>query len=544
MALPDNFPQSMGDFEVGGGDGDPAKPLVLLIHGTAGNKADMVDPDSGQGMGGTSFNFDYTAPMQPDRDLGWSEIPMVWGIHSIELDQLKTVTGWREFLQSHGYRTAAYSQVDPAGLLARPVQELAKAIAYLRRTFPGVRIVLLAHSRGGLLVRRFLKDNAANRSMVGGIAGVITLHSPHHGSHLATWAVAVNNWIDVSEAMQSPIAPVLESVLRSQVNSPAYHEMAVGSPFLTDLQAGETPLPGVVYATFGGTSVFLSRLLNWVYSPVSAIPQWHWPPFHHVIYQSEAWLCSPLINGLIPPSPAVGVALPELMHGFGDVLTTDDGAHLPFAPHHTNPINHAEALWDPGLQQQVLAVLAGIRPSAAVVAGYGSIVRMNHVLTGNTLHSHAINYGHPGTSGQQQVTAFAGYDDNDLWRVKGPDGQPDNYRAGQPVQHGDIVRLEHQGTRRNLHSHAGFPSPVTGQQEVTGFGSNGVGDSNDNWRMEIEGGGSWTSGKRVRLIHINTNCGLHSHPGFSHPQWTMGQQEVTGFPRRDDNDWWRLFEIS
>lgn len=539
MALPDNFPQNLGDFDVTPGDGDPTKPLVLLIHGTAGNKFDMTAPDNGQATGGTSFNFNYNAPMQPDRDLGWSGQSIIWGIHSFELDQLKPVTSWRAALQSNGYRTACYSQIDPAGLLARPVQELGKVMSYLRSAFPGTRVVLMGHSRGGLLIRKFIKQNAGNRSMVGAIAGVITLHSPHHGSHLANFSLAINNWIDSCEAQNSSIAPVLEATLRSQVNSPAFQEMAVGSQFLNDLQAGETPLPGVVYHTFGGTSVKLTRLLNWVYSPISSVPQWHWPPFHHIIFQDESWLFSPLINGL-PSVPLEGLFLPEFVQGLGDVLTADEGARLPFATHHTNAINHGEALWDPGIQQQVLGVLASIRPSRGSVASYGRIIKMSHVLTANTLHSHSINYGQPGTSGQQQVTAFGGYDDNDLWRVKGPVDQP---RSGQPVQHGDTLRLEHVLTQRNLHSHPGFPSPVTGQQEVTCFNTDGVNDSNDNWRIEIEGGGVWEFGKRVRLIHINTNRALHSHAGFFHPQWTMGQQEVTGYAARDDNDWWGLFEI-
>src|SRR5262245_10004636 len=122
MALPDNFPQSFGDFDVTGGDGDPTKPLVLLLHGTAGNKSDMVDPDNGQAMNGSNFNFNYNAPMQPDQDLGWSTESIIWGIHHLELDQLKPVTSWREALQSQGYRTASYSQIDQAGLLERPVQ--------------------------------------------------------------------------------------------------------------------------------------------------------------------------------------------------------------------------------------------------------------------------------------------------------------------------------------------------------------------------------------------------------------------------------------
>ena len=183
--------------------------------------------------------------------------------------------------------------------------------------------------------------------------------------------------------------------------------------------------------------------------------------------------------------------------------------------------------------------VGGSRPTKTV--RYRNIIKMRHLLTTNTLHSHALNYVHPGTSGQQQVTAFAGSDDNDLWRVKGPDGQPENFKVGEPVQNGDTIRLEHVLTGRNLHSHGGFPSPVTRQQEVTCYGNNGIGDANDNWRIEIEGGGTWDSGTRLRLIHVLTNHALHSHPGKSHPDWTAGQQEVTGFAGRDFNDWW-LFE--
>jgi hypothetical protein len=171
---------------------------------------------------------------------------------------------------------------------------------------------------------------------------------------------------------------------------------------------------------------------------------------------------------------------------------------------------------------------------------YGDIVKIKHVLTNTHLHSHAINYGHPNSSGQQQVTAFGGADDNDFWIIKPEHGN--NTRTGA-IQHGAVIRLEHQLTRRNLHSHAGIPSPASGQQEVTCFGDNGNGDSNDNWRIEIEGGGTWAVNRRIRLIHVNTNHALHSHAGWSHPDWTAGQQEVTGFGGRDDNDLWVLTEV-
>ncbi|NMO17876.1 hypothetical protein HPC49_23415 [Pyxidicoccus fallax] len=187
-------------------------------------------------------------------------------------------------------------------------------------------------------------------------------------------------------------------------------------------------------------------------------------------------------------------------------------------------------------------VLAELQsPPTGFTVTYGCRIKLRHCAGGRALHSHPFNYGHAGTSGQQQVTAYEGFDENDWWYIQGPHGTPANYQQTLPVSHGQIIRLKHRGTGRNLHSHSGHPSPVTGQQEVTCFGENGVGDGNDNWRVEVEGGGAWTGGKRVRLIHVATNHALHSHFGHSHQEWTRGQQEVTCYEGRDDNDWWSVF---
>lgn len=169
---------------------------------------------------------------------------------------------------------------------------------------------------------------------------------------------------------------------------------------------------------------------------------------------------------------------------------------------------------------------------------YGSIVKLKHVLTNQQLHSHEINLSHPKSSKQQMVVAFSGDDDNDFWIVKGPNGQTDKYKAGDAVQSGDIIRLTHKQTQKNLHSHAGVPSPVTKQQEVTAFGTNGAGDEGDNWKVDVEGGGPWEEGKRIQFINAATGKFLHSHRGFSHPQFTAGMQEVTAFDGPDDNNWW------
>lgn len=169
---------------------------------------------------------------------------------------------------------------------------------------------------------------------------------------------------------------------------------------------------------------------------------------------------------------------------------------------------------------------------------YGNRIRLQHQASGVMLHSHPLNYSHSGTSGQQQVTGFTGRDANDFWIVKGDDGDPQNFHEGQAVQNGNILRLEHLQTRKNLHSHDNCPSPASGQREVTGYGQFGFGDNNDRWRVEVDGGGTWNTSKRVRLIHVETNNALHSHASFPHVGSIQNQQEVTCFTHRDDNDWW------
>lgn len=97
------------------------------------------------------------------------------------------------------------------------------------------------------------------------------------------------------------------------------------------------------------------------------------------------------------------------------------------------------------------------------------------------------------------------------------------------------MRLRHVATGTYLGSPRGSRSPVTGQQGVR------AGSSPDEWTVEVDGGGTWTAGARIRLVHVATGVTLHSHL-HSDERTTGGQQEVTGFTGRDDNDWWTVLE--
>ncbi len=98
------------------------------------------------------------------------------------------------------------------------------------------------------------------------------------------------------------------------------------------------------------------------------------------------------------------------------------------------------------------------------------------------LHSHKINYGTG--SGQQVVSAIN--DNNDpqsLWVLKEP-FEESICTTGRRIACGQKVRLEHIVSGKNLHSDPEFKAPFSLRQEVSLFGSNGRGDSNDDWVLE------------------------------------------------------------
>uniref|UniRef100_A0A3Q4G6N9 Protein O-mannosyl-transferase 2 n=1 Tax=Neolamprologus brichardi TaxID=32507 RepID=A0A3Q4G6N9_NEOBR len=165
---------------------------------------------------------------------------------------------------------------------------------------------------------------------------------------------------------------------------------------------------------------------------------------------------------------------------------------------------------------------------------FGSTVTIKNLrIAGGYLHSHWHLYPEGVGARQQQVTAYLHKDYNNLWVVHRQ--QDNNSQSGNPdlVRHGDIVRLEHKETTRNLHSHL-HEAPLTKKHfQVTGYGINGTGDANDLWQVEVCGGRKGDPVKvlrsKVRFLHRATGCVLYSS-GKTLPKWGWEQIEVTCSP--------------
>ena len=75
--------------------------------------------------------------------------------------------------------------------------------------------------------------------------------------------------------------------------------------------------------------------------------------------------------------------------------------------------------------------------------------------------------------------------------------------AREPLKNGRIIRLQHATTKKWLHSHGEFQSPMSNNQEVSCFGGDGESNSADQWEIEISTR-FWEREKGVRLKHVDT----------------------------------------
>ncbi|XP_055923363.1 stromal cell-derived factor 2 [Eupeodes corollae] len=166
----------------------------------------------------------------------------------------------------------------------------------------------------------------------------------------------------------------------------------------------------------------------------------------------------------------------------------------------------------------------------------GSIVKLLNSDYGSRLHSHDVKYG--SGSGQQSVTGIEIQEDvGSHWSIKAATGKYCN--RGEAIKCGDTIRLEHLTTKKNLHSHM-FSSPLSGEQEVSCYGVDGLGDTGDHWEV-ICSNDSWQRDSPVRFRHVDTGVFLGlSGRSFGRP--ISGQMEVVGFNNPQHGTRWTTAE--
>jgi pimeloyl-ACP methyl ester carboxylesterase len=220
-------------------------------------------------------------------------------------------------MMEEGCPVVAWSQRRPVGPAAEAVRELKEVMERAGR-ISRAGVVLIGHSRGGLIARALLGMPGAGAARV---RALVTLCSPHRGSSLAKWAAYLNPLASrlypyVREKDYGKFSQTVKSIL-AFLMSQGVAELLPGSPFISSLNEGVCQ--GIFCLSCGGTSPLVYDLPG-----VSVLPQ-----------------------SLVRVFPEKRIP-PELRKGEGDGLVSVQSAVLPGAAEHVNfRANHVTVLVDP-----------------------------------------------------------------------------------------------------------------------------------------------------------------------------------------------------
>jgi pimeloyl-ACP methyl ester carboxylesterase len=364
---------------------DARKPVVILLHGLGGDRNDWIKPFQER-------NWPYDHRRVPDEvDLGAHGWPPIGKLPGLEaryhlsprlIANSRGVDGsddrsWWHALGLAGFPVFTYSQVGSLMLPldSGPVAEFTRFMQTLQRdvlndsTHKMRQVVIVGHSRGGLIGRAFLGSAQFKAGRIGElprVRGLITLSSPHRGSHMALMDDKIISFLDKVEKavpkLPKDVGREAIRALKKRIDDyvgPHGDEIEPDSPLFRALEAQEPIRPGVRCVSVGGISPRLLRLYLWGFTGGSMIPRGvsRWKlEFHWRVRAKEAKAVSPVFGGL--PLKMLGMDVDEIMPGLGDGLTAEKRCRFPTSfraeEHLVAHLSHGEMLWDPGLQAEVI----------------------------------------------------------------------------------------------------------------------------------------------------------------------------------------------
>lgn len=316
------------------------KPWIVLIHGLGMSAGSWIDP-CGERLAGGNLSFDLVLtdldhPPFPGRAA--ARLGGFYASTPLRLLPHLYAPFW-EVLAREGWGLAAWSQ--PAGA---PVQEAVIQLTRILECLPaGERVVLIGHSRGGLIARRFLQLKLEGWRKV---RGVVFLGCPHGGTRIAALAGLLEKFMPQAEkfltgwlkpSFSAGLLSRISSLLRVYLHRTDIIELAPESPMISEMgnrEDDERP-PGLPYYNYAGCRTTFIRL----YRREAESPE---PPVFSLLDDLEKLLPQRLL-------------VPEIRQGQGDGQVTLESAHLPWAQaNRIFPVNHARLLVDGPVQKQVL----------------------------------------------------------------------------------------------------------------------------------------------------------------------------------------------
>jgi pimeloyl-ACP methyl ester carboxylesterase len=328
----------------------PDREVVLLLHGTGGSKDDWRFPQW------RDLHYDTTHPPAARHTENRFTPPL--DLNPFSLSDMRTdLRCWTGVLKALGHTVINYSQDGNQDFVEVPLAQFESLIVpFIREEvlvgpLEGKRIVVLGHSRGGILIRAYLNRHAEEGAEW--IRRIITVCSPHRGTRAPLGKERLASYLLAIPLVGLQIYAGLRFF--GTLDETDGHLQLVPDNSLFDRLVEPSAVPDIDFFTFGGTSPRYTRVYSWFFTPDSYVPNWRDFPdlrFDWTQVPLEMPFASPMLDAI--PDALVD---DEQDNGKGDGAVADRRSRLSGAPHRSLPINHAEAFWDEHLLGEVVDLL-------------------------------------------------------------------------------------------------------------------------------------------------------------------------------------------
>lgn len=237
--------------------GDHLKPAIVFIHGLGMNRHIWTSPCEASMLGGI-YNLSLLIKEEPEK-VRLSMRPQVEPYHfTTGINPVEIRTSFHDLWEC-GYPVVTWSQRRPASSLTEAVRELEGIISFAS-SLTKKGIILVGHSRGGLVARRYLEESKDKSVMM-----LITISTPHRGSTMAGWVKYISPLTKVIEpflgdSQRNRIILALKRITEF-LKSDAIMELMPDSSLIKSLR----PIKGVKIVTIAGTEPRLFSIWRWRY---------------------------------------------------------------------------------------------------------------------------------------------------------------------------------------------------------------------------------------------------------------------------------------
>jgi pimeloyl-ACP methyl ester carboxylesterase len=318
------------------------KPAVILIHGLGMDQNIWLNPTESRFLAGEFSITTFLSKKPRPSDSGLREQKPKKDVPKFSFgEQPGTLQTLFHDLKQKGYTVITWSQKRPAAPIDDVVHEL-KEIVEKTSTFTRAGIILIGHSRGGLVGRKYLMER--DRS----IRGLVTISTPHQGSSLAKLGkylsplarVLIPLFSDEEKGTVSFAIKRISEFFRSE----ALKELLPESACIQSLQ--DEPCEWISYVTIGGTNPTLFSLYKWKWDAVREGDYKRW-----FLRPIKLFSIPDIFEKVVPSN----IYPDEMKKAKGDGLVSVESSRIPWGnEHYLFHLNHAQILFDKNVRDTVI----------------------------------------------------------------------------------------------------------------------------------------------------------------------------------------------